>query len=79
MESAIREKADRIPPNPESGLFDPYPQRLADGLIELCATTGDENISSPTQLVIHADLESLTSDPATTGVAEIEGGPVIGQ
>ncbi len=78
VEAAIREKADRIPPNPESGVFDPYPQRLADGLIELCATTtGDEATSPPTQLVVHADLESLTSDPETTGVSELEGGPVI--
>ncbi len=31
VESAIREKADEIPVNPESGMFDPYPQRMADG------------------------------------------------
>ena len=43
VESAIRGRADRIPPNPESGIFDPYPQRMADGLVELCSTTGDEN------------------------------------
>ena len=43
VESEIRARADRIPPNPESGIFDPYPQRMADGLVELCATTGDEN------------------------------------
>ena len=43
VESAIREKADRIPINPESGIFDPYPQRMADGLLELCATTGGAN------------------------------------
>ena len=77
VESAIRERADRIPPNPESGLFDLYLQRMADGLVELCSTTGDENSSSPTQIVVHADLDALTSDPDTTGVAEIEGGPVI--
>jgi hypothetical protein len=39
VEAAIREKADRIPVDPESGMFDPYPQRMADGLVELCATT----------------------------------------
>ena len=38
VESAIRERADEIPANPESGIFDPYPQRMADGLVELCAT-----------------------------------------
>ncbi|HJQ91530.1 MAG TPA: DUF222 domain-containing protein, partial [Acidimicrobiia bacterium] len=77
VESAIRERADRIPPNPESGLFDPYPQRMADGLVKLCSTTGDENDSAPTEIVVHADLDALTSDPETTGVAEIEGGPVL--
>ncbi|MET0697296.1 MAG: DUF222 domain-containing protein, partial [Acidimicrobiia bacterium] len=76
VESAIREKADRIPVNPEAGLFDPYPQRMADGLVELCSTTGDENGSAPTQIVVHADLESLV-EGSETGVAEIEGGPVI--
>ena len=45
VESEIRARADRIPPNPESGIFDPYPQRMADGLVELCATTGDESQS----------------------------------
>ena len=77
VESAIRERADEIPVNPESGIFDPYPQRMADGLVELCSTTGDENGSAPTEIVVHADLDALTSDPETTGVAEIEGGPVI--
>ena len=62
VESAIRERADRIPVNPESGLFDPYPQRMADGLVELATTTGDENGPAPTQITIHADLEALTED-----------------
>jgi len=77
VESAIREKADQIPVNPESGLFDPYPQRMADGLVELCATTSREHPDAPTQITVHADLEALTSDPHTSGVAEIQGGPVI--
>jgi Domain of unknown function (DUF222) len=77
VESEIRARADRIPVNPETGMFDPYPQRMADGLVELCITTGDEGPSGPTQIVVHADLEALTEDPTTTGVAEIQGGPVI--
>ena len=77
VESEIRARADRIPPNPESGIFDPYPQRMADGLVELATTTGEENGPAPTQIIVHADLEALTSDPETTGVAEMEGGPVI--
>ncbi|MGH8949054.1 MAG: DUF222 domain-containing protein [Acidimicrobiia bacterium] len=77
VESELRWRADRIPVNPESGIFDPYPQRLADGLVELCSATGDENGSAPAQITVHADLEALTADPETTGVAEIQGGPVI--
>ncbi len=76
VESAIRERADRIPPNPESGIFDPYPQRMADGLVELATTTGDENGPGPTQIVVHADLDALVEN-SETGVAEVEGGPVM--
>ena len=77
VESEIRSRADRIPPNPESGMFDPYPARMADGLVEICSTSGGEGSAAPTQIVVHADLAALTSDPETTGVAEIQGGPVI--
>jgi Domain of unknown function (DUF222)/HNH endonuclease len=76
VESAIRERADRIPVNPESRIFDPYPQRMADGLVELCATTSGEQTAAPTQLTVHADLEALIED-SETGVAEVQGGPVI--
>jgi hypothetical protein len=76
VESAIRARADEIPPNPETGLFDPYPVRLADGLVEVCATTGDE--SSPSvQVTVHADLEALTTNTETIGVSELQAGPVI--
>ena len=76
VESEIRARAARMPPNPESGIFDPYPQRMADGLVEL-ATTSSDRPAAPAQITVHADLEALTSDSETTGVAEIEGGPVI--
>jgi len=77
VESAIREKADRIPVNPESGIFDPYPQRMADGLVELAITSSDEHGSGLAQITVHADLDALTEDSETTGVSELEGGPVI--
>ena len=67
VESEIRARADRIPLNPESGLFDPYPQRMADGLVELATTTGDENGSAPTQIVVHADLDALTENSEDRG------------
>lgn len=76
VETAIRARADRIPVNPESGLFDPYPQRMADGLVEMAVTSGDRS-AAPAQITVFADLEALTETPGTTGVAEIEAGPVI--
>ncbi|MEX2251760.1 MAG: DUF222 domain-containing protein [Acidimicrobiia bacterium] len=76
LEQAVSSRADRFGPNPETGVFDPYPTRLADGLVEVCATTGDQ--SSPSvQITVHADLEALTSNTETTGVAELEAGPVL--
>jgi len=76
VETAIRSRADRIPVNPETGMFDPYPVRLADGLVELCATSGDES-SPPVQVTVHADLEALTLTTETGGVAELQAGPVL--
>lgn len=75
VEKALRDRADRIPMNPETGRFDPYPARLADGLVEMCSTTGDET-SRQIQVTIHADLDAL-AETTSTGVAEIELGPVI--
>jgi hypothetical protein len=76
FESAVRDRADRIPENPESGMFDPYPAGLADGLVELAATSGDQT-SAPAQITVFADLDALTETTETTGVAELEAGPVI--
>jgi hypothetical protein len=75
VEEAVRARADRIPPNPETGMFDPYPARMADGPVEVCTTSG-ESMSS-VQVTVFADLEALTEDAATTGVAELSAGPVI--
>ncbi len=78
FESSVRERAERVPPNPESGMFDPYPARLADGLVELCATTGDETgRGALAQITVFADLDALTSTSETTGVSELMAGPVI--
>jgi hypothetical protein len=76
LESAVRDRADRIPVNPETGMFDPYPARLADGLVELAATSGDQ-IAAPAQITVFADLEALIETIETTGVAELEAGPMI--
>jgi len=75
VETAIRDRADRIPVNPETGLFDPYSVRMADGLVEVCATTGDETSVSPPQVTVHADLEALITDDG--GVTELGSGALI--
>ncbi len=75
VEKAIRERADRMGPNPESGMFDDYSTRLADGLVEVCATTGDAS-SPEIQLTVNVDLEALT-ESGSGGVAELEAGPVL--
>jgi hypothetical protein len=75
VEKVLRERADQVPQNPETGRFDPYPARLVDCLVELCSTTGDET-SRPIPMTIHADLDAL-SETASSGVAEIELGPVV--
>jgi hypothetical protein len=76
VETALRAQADRMPVNPENGRFDPYPARMADGLVDLCATSGD-TCPAPVQVTVHADLDALTSDTETAGVAELEAGPVL--
>lgn len=48
---------------------------MADGLVEVCATSGDLS-TPPPQLTVHVDLEALVDD-ASSGVAEISRGPVI--
>ena len=74
VQEAMESAAERIPPNPETGRFDPYPTRLADGLVEVCATTGDVS-SSPLQITVNADLEALTTE--TGGVTELSSGALI--
>jgi hypothetical protein len=75
VETAIRDKADKIPVNPETGFFDAYSTRLADGLVEVCATTGDETTTTPPQLTVHADLEALITE--TSGVTELGSGVLV--
>ncbi|MCH7900217.1 MAG: DUF222 domain-containing protein [Acidobacteria bacterium] len=75
VETAIRDRADKMGPDPETGLFDPYPQRMADGLVEVCATTGDQTTTSPPQITVFADLEALTT--IDSGVTELGSGTLI--
>jgi len=76
FEESITERADRIPENPETGMFDLDQTRCADALVEVCASSGDQG-SAPVQVTVHADLQALTTNTETSGVAELESGPVI--
>ncbi len=76
VETAITERADRIPPDPETGLFDPYTQRMADGLVEVCATTGDQT-TSPPQISAYVDLDALLSEDNDPGAHELGSGALI--
>jgi HNH endonuclease/Domain of unknown function (DUF222) len=76
VETAIRDRADRFGPDPETGLFDPYSQRMADGLVEVCATTGDTT-SSPPQVSAYVDLDALLSEDNEPGVHELGSGALI--
>jgi hypothetical protein len=76
VETAITERADKIGPDPETGLFDPYSQRMADGLVEVCATTGDQ-ISSPAQISAYVDLDALLSEDDQPGAHELGSGALI--
>jgi hypothetical protein len=73
--AVLTERADRAPVNPETGVHDSYPARMADGLVELCATSGDTTTAPTAQVTIHADLQTLTE--TSGGVSELETGPVI--
>jgi hypothetical protein len=75
VETAIRDRATKIGPDPQTGLFDAYSQRMADGLVEVCATTGDQTTVSPPQVTVNADLEALTT--TDSGVTELGSGALI--
>jgi hypothetical protein len=77
VDTAITERADRIPVNPETGVFDPYSQRMADGLVELCATTGDETTNSPPQVSAYIDLDALLGEDDAPGAHELASGSLI--
>jgi hypothetical protein len=75
VETAIRDRADKIGLDPETGLFDAYSQRMADGLVEVCATTGDQTTTTPPQITVFADLDALTT--IDSGVTELGSGALV--
>jgi hypothetical protein len=75
VEDRLVAAAQQIPRNPETGSHDDWGKRMADGLVEVCATDTDGNAPIPI-MTIHADAETLTTEDE--GVAEIGSGPVVG-
>lgn len=69
FDEAIDSRVDRIPPNPETGMFDPLQTRAADALTELAATDGGTS-AAPTQVTMFADIAALTTDDQ--GHAELD-------
>lgn len=69
FDEAIDSRVDRMPPNPETGMFDPLPTRAADALTEMAATAGGDE-ATPTQMTVFADVGALTSEDR--GHAELD-------
>ena len=57
FDEAIDSRITDAAPDPETGLFDPYPQRAADALTELAAGDGGE-----ASLTIFADITAMTDE-----------------
>jgi hypothetical protein len=68
FDAAIDSRVDEMPPNPETGMFDPLQVRAADALTELAATDGEGG--GPVQLTVFTDVAALTSDD--DGYAELD-------
>jgi hypothetical protein len=75
VEAALGALANAAPPDPASGLYDPFESRLADALVELASTRlAEEADADRASVVVHAEASVLSGGE---GGAEIEGGPAI--
>jgi hypothetical protein len=68
FDAAIDSRVDEMPPNPETGMFDPLQVRAADALTELAATDGEGG--GPTQMTVFTDVTALSSEDQ--GHAELD-------
>jgi hypothetical protein len=73
FDAAIDSRVDEMPPNPETGMFDPLQVRAADALTELAASDGDGG--GPVQMTVFTDIAALTSDDH--GFAELDNTAVL--
>jgi hypothetical protein len=74
VQRALESRAARYGPNPSTGMFDLYSTRLADALVEMAATSGDD-FSRPSQVSIHVDLDALTTQDE--GITELFSGALV--
>lgn len=74
VEDRLVAAAKQIPKNPLTDEHDEWSKRMADGLVEVCATDSDGRAPVPT-VTVHADADALTTDDK--GAAEVGSGPVV--
>jgi hypothetical protein len=73
---AVTRLAEAAPPDPVTGVYDPFESRCADALAELASTSlGADADADAASVVVHCEPAVLGGEP---GWAEIEDGPVIG-
>lgn len=74
VEDRLVGAAQQMPKNPETGEYDDWNKRMANALVEVCATA-DGEMSDPTTMV-HTDASALLGRDGY-GVSELQSGPVI--
>ena len=74
VEDRLVAAAKQMPKNPETGDYDDWNKRMANALVEVCATS-DGQMPVPTT-VVHTEAIALL-DPEGPGVSELQSGPVI--
>lgn len=75
VEDRLVAGAEAMPKNPETGDYDDWSKRMANSMVETCATGPDGTALLP-MLVVHTDHSSVQT-PDEGGVTEIGGGTVI--
>lgn len=75
VEERLVTGAKTMPKNLETGQYEEWDKRMADSLVELCATDSDGETPIPT-LVVNTEASAL-ENPDGLALAEISRGPVI--
>ncbi len=82
VERALQRLADREPPDPITGRFEPYEARCADALVQLAsAGTGPGADAERATIVVHVDEDFLVGEHGPfsgQGAGRLEAGPDVG-